>query len=298
MSLKSLLNIIMVSYGVYGAPNTRVSVTRLAKAYYDSIFGWLRGFLENQQTENEEIIVYYCAGLMISNNVTDCYLDEKLISIDEKISHGANGDIYTVYCNDSIYILKQFHSENTDHRYSQYMHELNVLMENQDILSIPRFYGNQDGTYPCILIEYIENGDLLDYVTTDDEIGIKKFNPNEIANISLQYMIDIGTVVQRLNQNRLMHMDIKLDNILYKWDNDTYIRFYLTDFALVIPYIDGHCEAVSGSLYYLSPEQARCLVGHPVFIPNVACIDRYTMVFKIIYMLFKFVYAYLIYYIV
>ena len=212
-----------------------------------------------------------CSNYKVYSINNTCYFGNETIVILDTMEAGSSGNVLKVRYNNSIYALKQFTKDDINERKLEYDKELNVLSYLQITSSVVRLYGYQNGKYPCILMEYIENGDLIDFMKRYRKL----YTPSEIANISLKFLKDIGNALYHLNEINHIHMDVKPENILYNMNKG---RFYLTDFAFVKSWdIHGKFD-VAGTDSYLSPEHVAKFYLDVHSSVDVTCIDRYTMV--------------------
>ena len=98
-----------------------------------------------------------------------------------------------------------------------------------------------------IVMEYVEGTDLKDYVR---QIGA--LHPIEAVRIMMQ----IVSAIAAAHQNRIIHRDIKPQNILIDREGNVKI----TDFGIAVALSDTsltQTNTLLGSVHYLSPEQAR-----------------------------------------
>ena len=98
-----------------------------------------------------------------------------------------------------------------------------------------------------IVMEYVEGTDLKDYVRQKGAL-----HPIEAVRIMMQ----IVSAIAAAHQNRIIHRDIKPQNILIDKEGNVKI----TDFGIAVALSDtslAQTNTVLGSVHYLSPEQAR-----------------------------------------
>ena len=206
----------------------------------------------------------------------ECYLNDKHIDVRNIIGTGGSATIYKVIYKDSFYALKLFKNNSTSKRQSDYKKELSVLLLLRDVGSIPSIYDYRNGKYPCILMQYFINGDLVNYISYNQNT----YAPNMMINVAMKFLNDIGTALYNLHNIGINHMDIKPENILYDYNP---LRFYLADHAFSIPFNNGRPGNCPGSRLYLTPEHLRIYKNSSAIISHVSCIDRYNMVCIYIY---------------
>lgn len=98
-----------------------------------------------------------------------------------------------------------------------------------------------------IVMEYVEGTDLKDYVRQKGAL-----HPIEAVRIMMQ----IVSATAAAHQNRIIHRDIKPQNILIDKEGNVKI----TDFGIAVALSDTsltQTNTLLGSVHYLSPEQAR-----------------------------------------
>ena len=98
-----------------------------------------------------------------------------------------------------------------------------------------------------IVMEYVEGTDLKDYVRQKGAL-----HPIEAVRIMMQ----IVSAIAAAHQNRIIHRDIKPQNILIDKEGNVKI----TDFGIAVALSDTsltQTNTLLGSVHYLSPEQAR-----------------------------------------
>ena len=98
-----------------------------------------------------------------------------------------------------------------------------------------------------IVMEYVEGTDLKDYIRQRGAL-----HPIEAVRIMMQ----IVSAIAAAHQNRIIHRDIKPQNILIAREGNVKI----TDFGIAVALSDTsltQTNTLLGSVHYLSPEQAR-----------------------------------------
>ena len=104
-----------------------------------------------------------------------------------------------------------------------------------------------EGEFYYLILEYVEGMTLKDYMIKNPRITIET-----IVHIAKQ----ISAGLSHAHQNGIIHRDIKPQNILMKED----LTCKITDFGIARAYGDTtltQTNQMLGTVYYLSPEQAR-----------------------------------------
>lgn len=102
----------------------------------------------------------------------------------------------------------------------------------------------QDGDKPCIVMEYAENGSLLDLLDNQKQLDIKQ---------ALTIALDLADALTRAHRLQIIHRDIKPANIVFAGDNTP----RLTDFG--VAYMEDKDRVTQigstvGTLDYMSPD--------------------------------------------
>ena len=165
--------------------------------------------------------------------------------------------------------LKFFLSKNHNKKKSHKLNEYNEILLHYKLKhkNIPAIYGcyTIDGG-SCLSMEYCEYGDLSNF----------KKNILKKSCLSETFICFIASqildAILYLHKNRIIHFDIKLQNILV----DECLNFFLTDFSVSLNYksVDEyiHLNRV-GTAYYISPES---LNEERIKIEDASKIDIYS----------------------
>ena len=121
-------------------------------------------------------------------------------------------------------------------------------------------------TYECFvknniyfsILEYCNAGSLKTYIRATYPKGLLNHYKNNIKmafNIATFIMLQIMNGLRVLYDNKIMHRDIKLDNILVNITENKFV-LKLIDFGLSVRYnsIDNMISNKSGTLLYMSPQ--------------------------------------------
>ena len=175
----------------------------------------------------------------------------------ESIKEGSAGTVYKTRLKDSkinkFFASKFLITENKEKRKNKDKNELNrkhfeISIHGKLIhINIPKIFGYykiHDSS--CILMEYDMYGDLENFK--------RKIIKRAVLSESLICYIgaQILEAISYLYKNKIIHMDIKQQNILI----DDYLSVKLTDFSISINY--KNLKTISlplmGTCYYISPE--------------------------------------------
>jgi serine/threonine protein kinase len=174
----------------------------------------------------------------------------------KEIGSGGMGRVFSAYSPELTckVILKTLQPQLSDH--PSYQLRLKQEAEILSRLSHPSMiscYGmgtlTQNGTeFPCLIMEYIDGETLQERLNRSGSIGYKEVVP---------YFLGLADGIQYLHQNKIVHLDIKPENILLARDG----RILLTDFGIAATEdsIDttAPLREPYGSLAYTAPERLR-----------------------------------------
>ena len=124
--------------------------------------------------------------------------------------------------------------------------EINILksMDHPNIIKVYEFFSDENNIY--IVKEYLKEGDLFNNLT--------KLNMSEtlICNILRQIL----SAVSYLHSKKVLHGDLKLENILIENDslNLESVNIKITDFGCSKIFHNKVCRKIIGTSYTLAPE--------------------------------------------
>lgn len=131
-----------------------------------------------------------------------------------------------------------------NHFHKQIINESNIFTtfaNNDKIVNCIKTF--RKGKYFCFVLQFAENGDLIDYINQHKKIS---------ESFAKKIMHDILNAVEDLHSKKYCHQDIKLDNI-YLFDNCT--KAVLGDFGSTEMMNDNEkSSSIMGSLFYMPPE--------------------------------------------
>lgn len=126
------------------------------------------------------------------------------------------------------------------------LNELSALevIDHPNVPKMIRKYETPEKLY--IVMEHIKDGELFDYVV--DAVKLPFNEANEI-------MYKLLNIIQYLQELKIMHRDIKTENMLIKKKRGLVKKIYLIDFGLA-RFIDSREEVTQklGTLSYCAPE--------------------------------------------
>ncbi|XP_016383695.1 calcium-dependent protein kinase 25-like isoform X1 [Sinocyclocheilus rhinocerous] len=175
-------------------------------------------------------------------------LKEHGYTIEEELGRGASGIAFLVKDTDGDpYVVKQMNSRDGE--------ELDAVRKEVEILKnlnfgyivtyVNSFEDNEAGRI-YIVMEYCEGGDLSKVMETHKEERF--FEEKQI----LDWLVQICLALQYLHENKILHRDIKPQNIFLT--EDGYIN--LGDFGCskALERADEYANSVVGAKLYVSPE--------------------------------------------
>tara|TARA_B110001469_G_scaffold126966_1_gene146106 strand:- start:2240 stop:3160 length:921 start_codon:yes stop_codon:yes gene_type:complete len=179
-------------------------------------------------------------GDCINNNI---YFDK----LSKKCGFGSFSSVYKVLYYDEIVSLKILNHKN---KKKQIENEINILrnLKHKNIINYIHNFEYNKKRY--IITEYADCGELFNL------IGISiKFTENECKN----YITGIIDGLKHMHDNKIIHRDIKLENILVKNEIDIesgllYKVPKLCDFGFSIKQETEKITGVLGTSQYIAPE--------------------------------------------
>ena len=170
------------------------------------------------------------------------------------IGHGGFAD---VYLGEHIYLktlaaIKVLHIRATDTDQSDILNEARAIaqLEHPNIVRMLE-YGIEDG-YPFLIMSYASQGSLRHYYPKGTQLSVERV---------IAYAQQVAAALDYAHKNKLIHRDVKPENILMGQDN----QVLLTDFGLVMMAQASHSQSsenLAGTVAYMAPEQLR---GRPRF---------------------------------
>ena len=167
----------------------------------------------------------------------------------EKIGTGGMSDVYKAKCHKlnrfvAVKVLKQEFSEN-ENFVSKFTTEAQAAagMMHPNIVNVYDV-GEESGTQ-YIVMELVEGITLKQYIEKKARLSVKEA-------ISIAIQVSMG--IEAAHKNRIIHRDIKPQNIMISKDG----KVKVTDFGIAKAVTSNTITSnVMGSVHYTSPEQAR-----------------------------------------
>ena len=167
----------------------------------------------------------------------------------EKIGTGGMSDVYKAKCHKlnrfvAVKVLKQEFSEN-ENFVSKFRTEAQAAagMMHPNIVNVYDV-GEENGTQ-YIVMELVEGITLKQYIEKKARLSVKEA-------ISIAIQVSMG--IEAAHKNRIIHRDIKPQNIMISKDG----KVKVTDFGIAKAVTSNTITSnVMGSVHYTSPEQAR-----------------------------------------
>ena len=180
--------------------------------------------------------------------VPGMYLADRY-EIIEKIGSGGMADVYKAKCHKlnrlvAIKVLKSEYCADAN-----FVRKFRVEAQSAAGLSHPNIVGvydvGEESGIHYIVMELVQGITLTNYIDMKGKLDVR-----EALNISIQ----IASGLSAAHQNRIIHRDIKPQNIIMSRDG----KVKITDFGIAKA-ADSTTVTTSaaGSVHYISPEQAR-----------------------------------------
>ncbi len=201
-------------------------------------------FLENLSNAIEK-------SIETQKNIPDeIPLNINIFSIGKCLGHGQYGRVY--FAEDKFlnkkFALKTIEKKMLNKNYSQlkYEIEIHVRLKHKNIIEMYAYFYDENFIY--ILFEYARFGSLFDVLKNQNKLITKE----KIFQIIYQ----ISKALLHLKQKKIVHKDIKLENILVTELNEKNIIVKLGDFGCATQCFTKKIFQFSkkGTAQYLSPE--------------------------------------------
>jgi len=201
-------------------------------------------FLENLSNAIEK-------SIETQKNIPDeIPLNINIFSIGKCLGHGQYGRVY--FAEDKFlnkkFALKTIEKKMLNKNYSQlkYEIEIHVRLKHKNIIEMYAYFYDENFIY--ILFEYARFGSLFDVLKNQNKLITKE----KIFQIIYQ----ISKALLHLKQKKIVHKDIKLENILVTDLNEKNIIVKLGDFGCATQCFTKKIFQFSkkGTAQYLSPE--------------------------------------------
>lgn len=156
-----------------------------------------------------------------------------------KVRHLLSGELRVVKVISKSVILKGVSEHDV-------ITEINILksMDHPNIIKVFEFFNDEKNFY--IVKEFFNEGDLFNNLTK------LNFSETLICNIMKQIL----SAVSYLHSKKVLHGDLKLENILIERESlkDDYVDIKLTDFGCSKIFFGKVCRKLIGTTNYLAPE--------------------------------------------
>lgn len=175
------------------------------------------------------------------------------------------GSFAEVYLAEHIYLktqvaVKLLHTHLTEHEFISFLNEAQTIarLKHPHIISVLDF--GIDGT-PYLVMDYVPNGSLRQLYPR----GSTMLDPTRLDDVLapimrlISYVNQIAAALQYAHDNKVIHCDVKPENMLISSDN----RVVLSDFGIAtIAHQTSSLKTVnaSGTPVYMAPEQ---IAGKP-----------------------------------
>ena len=156
-----------------------------------------------------------------------------------------NEYVYKVLENNKPFILKIHYNKSSFNREVNILKRVKLIENTINLNKYIEFSNRQIIDGGLILYEYIPGVDLFTYLT----------NNTLSTKSKKKIFMKIVAIVQELHNNNILHGDIKLENIICKYNN--YSELFIIDYGLSINCIPGTTHNTAkyfGTVPYIAPE--------------------------------------------
>ena len=155
--------------------------------------------------------------------------------IGQTIDKGGQAKIKIIKSKNKLYCFKYYINESDIEETER---ELNFLEELKDCPYVVKFYGRKIiNNYYGLILEFCKGGNLAKYLDN---------HKNDLSNkIKLDIIFQFALALQYLQEKKIIHSDLKCENILIADESSDKINIRLSDFG--------------GSLYYGKDKEFICI---------------------------------------
>ncbi len=174
----------------------------------------------------------------------------KRYELTEKIDSGGMADIYKALCKKTgsivaVKVLKECFSDDKEY-VDRFKKEAEAVfaLDHQNIVRVTDIGYDEDAYY--MVMEYVDGSTLKAQIDKRKPLGEKEV---------VEYALQVCSALSAAHKKGIIHRDIKPHNVLL--DKDGNVK--LTDFGIAksVTSREENENQVIGSVYYISPEQAR-----------------------------------------
>eukprot|EP00347_Sterkiella_histriomuscorum_P023140 403335795 len=202
-------------------------------------------FLQNDA--NNQAVVYISAA----NESFDYETYIKMFKNLKKLGEGGYGLVHLgrhVISGEEFAIKFMMPSQHRADEAGKAFKEAQVLqsMKHANIIKLHNVFQLSD-TKIVLLMEYIQGGNLKDYILTRERYRITEEEASQL-------MIQIGSAINYCHQQQIVHRDIKLENIMLNQPNDLNQGIKIIDFGIAGKIEKSLEQHKAGTLRYCPPE--------------------------------------------
>ncbi|KAK7171237.1 hypothetical protein R3I94_001237 [Phoxinus phoxinus] len=189
------------------------------------------------------------------NNLNDTRATERAevlkkheYTIKKELGQGNSGRAFLVKSPDEdFFVVKEInYRDNVNFNLDAVKNEINILknLQHRYIVAYEESFEDEESGYFYIVSEYCAGGDLFKKMQTQEGL----FEEEQI----LDWLVQICLALQYLNENKVLHRDIKPQNVFLTEDG----HINLGDFGCskVLQRADQYATSVVGAELYVSPE--------------------------------------------
>ena len=184
-------------------------------------------------------------------NSSSCILSEKdplkYYDLLELIGTGSYGQVYKVQkkLNNETFSMKIINKSKKDCSVEELLNEIAVLknLDHPHIIKIFEYFETKDKIY--IIAELCEKGDLQKYIERE------KIVKEKIVKKIIRQLI---MILNYLHKNRIVHRDLKLQNILVDNSSEENFSIKLIDFGISTEIKNVNLTESIGTVLYVAPE--------------------------------------------
>lgn len=206
------------------------------------------------------------SGLNVPQLLSHDKLDE--VSNVEKLGKGTYGHVYKVYLDGKWMAAKFMLNKKKNKNFTKLIErEVHTLLKVSEC-SVPKYYGSIESPTLALDVPSVFEGTEYDYVILQ-ELVVGKTLSHVIKNDKIdskraeRYMKQLMSTLDCIHRNRILHVDIKPENIMVRKEDDTlvFVDFGLACLETVVDedYLKKFsCDEWSGGTrFYMAPRKLK-----------------------------------------
>ena len=187
-------------------------------------------------------------ALLDDSSNSEHHVSNDSFTVIRELGEGSSGKVVLAKHKETgmLFAIKSISKTNDEKHTLHVLSERNVLIKANNNFIVKLYYAFQTPNRLCLVLEYVEGGDLSKFLD-DPDFSFTKEQAKQI-------ICEIALALEHLHNDGIVFRDLKPQNILIK--SDGHIK--LTDFGLARDIVhDGTTKSICGTMCYVAPEMIR-----------------------------------------